>query len=418
MNKNISTSLENTQERNKTWLLFIGIILIGANLRAPLTSVGSLISYIRDDLGISNGLAGTITTLPLLAFALLSPFAPKIANRIGMEWTIFISLILLICGIIVRSLFGSVALFVGTMIIGIAIAFGNVLLPGFIKMNFPLKIGIMTGVYAVFMNLFGALASGLSVPISSVGNIGWKGSLIFWGIISFIALLVWIPQLGKQKQRESLQAAESPSKKGNSIWKSPLAWNITLFMGLQSLIFYTLITWLPEILQANGYSASAAGWMLFLMQFAIIPITFIIPVIAEKMTNQKALSIITAILFAAGIAGLLLTSSNFFLVISVILIGIAGGSAFSLSMMFFSLRTSDGKQAAEMSGMAQSFGYLLAAIGPTLFGMLHDITNSWQVPLIMLIVASIIILITGIQSGENKVIADTQSPNTTSEHVG
>ncbi|WP_068672151.1 MFS transporter [Oceanobacillus sp. Castelsardo] len=418
MSKNISTSLENTQGRKKTWLLLIGIILIGANLRAPLTSVGSLISFIRDDLGISNGLAGTITTLPLLAFALLSPFAPKIANRIGMEWTIFISLILLFCGMVVRSSFGSVSLFVGTMIIGIAIAFGNVLLPGFIKMNFPLKIGIMTGVYAVFMNLFGALASGLSVPISSIGRIGWKGSLAFWGIFSFIALLVWIPQLGKQKQRESLLATETPSKKANSIWKSPLAWSITLFMGLQSLIFYTLITWLPEILQANGYSTGGAGWMLFLMQFALIPITFIIPVIAEKMSNQKVLSALAAILFIVGIAGLLLTSNHFILAISVILIGIAGGSAFSLSMMFFSLRTSDGKQAAEMSGMAQSFGYLLAAIGPTMFGAFHDITSGWQVPLITLLVVSVIILIAGIQAGENRVIADTQSSKASSAHVG
>src|SRR5699024_8551429 len=172
--------------------------------------------------------------LPLLAFALLSPFAPKIANRIGMERTIFISLILLTCGMIIRSLFGPASLFAGTLIIGIAIAFGNVLLPGLIKMKFPLKVGLMTGIYAVSMTLIGALASGLSVPFLSIGNIGWEGSLAFWGIISLIALLVWIPQLLKQKEHTSVKATTkgSPQKKA-SIWKSPLAWSITVFMGLQ-----------------------------------------------------------------------------------------------------------------------------------------------------------------------------------------
>ncbi|GAA0430371.1 MAG: CynX/NimT family MFS transporter [Bacillota bacterium] len=410
MNNNRLT-LEKTQENRNTWIFLIGIILIGSNLRAPLTSVGSLISYIRDDLGISNALAGTITTLPLLAFALVSPFAPKIANRIGIEWTIFISITLLTIGIIIRSLFGSIFLFSGTILIGLAIAIGNVLLPGLIKMNFPLKIGLMTGIYAVFMNVFGALGSGLGVPISSIGDIGWQGSLAVWGILSFIALLFWIPQLQKQNKSDPTTSA-TPQAEG-SIWKSTLAWCITLFMGLQSLIFYTLITWLPEILQSHGFSSDSAGWMLFLMQFAIIPVTFIIPVIAEQMNDQKLLASITAILFMIGIGGLF-SGIIPVLVISVIFIGIAGGSAFSLSMMFFSLRTSNGQQAAEMSGMAQSFGYLLAALGPVLIGALHDLTNGWQVPLIMLFIISTIILIVGLESGKQRIVTDQLQTKTAS----
>lgn len=401
MNK---TTLDNNQENKvASWGLLIGIILIGSNLRAPLTSVGSLISFIRDDLGISNAMAGTITTLPLLAFALLSPFAPKIANRIGMEWTIFFSLLLLTIGIVIRSYFGVTFLFVGTVLIGLAIAIGNVLLPGFIKMNFPLKVGIMTGIYGVFMNLFAAFASGLSVPISSISGIGWKGALAFWGILTIVALLFWIPQL--RKKPDSSKAVDTSSKGNNSIWRSPLAWSITIFMGLQSLIFYTLVTWLPEILQSHGYSTSAAGWMLSLMQFALIPVTFIVPVIAEKMRNQRLLSGITGALFFIGVVGLILGNS-FLLPVSVILIGIGAGSAFSLSMMFFSLRTTSGQQASEMSGMAQSFGYLLAAVGPVLFGALHDITGGWVPPLVILIVVSVIIFICGMQAGKDSVITD------------
>src|SRR5699024_2585233 len=166
----------------KSWLLIIGVILVSTNLRGPFTSVGALIPFIRNDLDISNALAGSITTLPLLAFALISPFAPKIANRIGMEWTITLSLILLIIGIVIRSFGEIVFLFTGTFFIGLAIAIGNVLIPGIIKMNFPLKIGLMTGMYAIFMNLFGALGSGISVPFASTGNFGWQGALGVWGI--------------------------------------------------------------------------------------------------------------------------------------------------------------------------------------------------------------------------------------------
>lgn len=403
MSKN-PTTLENPSSHQTQWLLLLGIILVGANLRAPLTSVGSLISFIRDDLDLSHAVAGSITTLPLLAFAFLSPFAPKLANRFGMEKTIFFSLLLLTIGLMVRSLFGTSFLFIGTIMIGMAISIGNVLLPGFIKINFPLKIGFVTGIYAVFMNLFGAFGSGLSVPIASIKGMGWKGSLAFWTVVAIIALLVWLPQL--RKATESAKVVKAPVQKGKSIWRSPLAWHITVFMGLQSLIFYTLITWLPEILQTHGYSTSAAGWMLFLMQFALIPITFIIPVTAEKLKDQRLLTGVTAIFFMAGVVGLFL-GSKLLIPLSVILIGIAAGSAFSLSMMFFSLRTSNGQEASEMSGMAQSFGYLLAAIGPMLFGGLHDLFHSWKVPLLLLFLIAVIIFIAGVNAGKNTVISDS-----------
>lgn len=400
---------ETTNKNINNVLLILGIIFIASNLRAPLTSVGSLIPFIRDDLVISNALAGTITTVPLLAFAFLSPFAPKIANKISMEWTIFLSLIILSIGIVLRSLFGVTSLFIGTTLIGFAIAIGNVLIPAFIKMKFPFKVGIMTGIYAVFMNVFAAFASGLSVPISSVNGVGWKGSLVCWGILTLIALFIWIPQVIKRDDSD-IKAEKTPMKQKNKLWKSPLAWSVTLFMGLQSLIFYTLVTWLPELLHHHGYSSTSAGWMLFLLQFAIIPITFIVPLVAEKMTDQKLLSILTATFFILGILGLMIGHTSL-LVVSILLIGVACGSAFSLSMMFFSMRTTSGQQAAELSGMAQSFGYFLAAGGPVLFGGLYDLTGGWMVPLIVLIFIAVVILVVGIYAGQDKVIDDCLKKN-------
>src|SRR5699024_9630228 len=197
-------------------------------------------------------------------------------------------------------------------------------------------------------------------------------------------------QIKKNNTSEKIEDAATQSK---SICKPPLAWKVTVFMGLQSLIFYTMMTWLPEILQSRGYETGPAGWMLSVMQFALIPFTFIIPIIADKMKNQKVLALFTAGFYIIGIGGFLLT--NVFSVLWIILIGIATGSAFSLSMMFFTLRTKDETQAAELSGMAQSLGYTLAAFGPVLFGYLHDLTGGWNIPLAMLVIIAICIGISG-----------------------
>lgn len=221
-------------------------------------------------------------------------------------------------------------------------------------------------------------------------------------LVSF-ALIMWIPQLKKRTKLSNGAEDGARREKNGSIWRSPLAWYITLFMGLQSLIFYTLITWLPDVLQLHGYSPSAAGWMLFLMQFALIPITFIVPVIAERMKDQKLIGGITATFFIGGISGVL-SGYEMLIPIAVVMIGMASGSAFSLCMMLFSLRTTDGEQAAEMSGMAQSVGYLLAAVGPTLFGALHDMTGGWQWPLIMLIAIAGVIFVVAVAAGKNRVI--------------
>ncbi|SDK27652.1 MFS transporter, CP family, cyanate transporter [Jeotgalicoccus aerolatus] len=395
MNHSLDQSAYNN--KNLKWLLIIGVILVGANLRVPLTSTGALVSFIRDDFGISNALAGAITTLPLIAFALLSPFAPKLAGKFGMERTIGISLVLLFAGILIRSAGGIELLFFGTLLIGLAIAIGNVLMPGIVKMNFPLQIGLMTGLYAIVMNVFGALGSGLSIPIASSGNFGWTGSLLVWGVLTLVTIVIWLPQLKKSRPAEN----SSVQATSGSLMRSSLAWKITLFMGAQSLIFYTLITWLPTILTANGYDIHLAGWGVFIFQFASIPFTFIIPVIADKMKNQVLIALAASGMIIVGILGLLAGLTQLTL-LWIILLGMGNGSAFSLSMMFFTLRTKDGYQAAELSGMAQSFGYLLAAFGPVLVGGLQDITGSWTLPLLLVTLAAAVMLITGIAAGKNR----------------
>lgn len=392
-----------------TWLIILGIIVISANLRAPLTSVGSLVNLIRDDIHISNTLAGLITTVPLLAFALLSPLVPKLGRKFGVELIIFIALLLLIVGILIRSLSGAADLYIGTAILGSAIAVCNVLLPSIIKRDFPNQIGAITGVYSISMSLCGAIASGVSVPLAVGAGLKWQGALGIWGILCFVSILCWLPQLRNQT-KPTTNSVEQTVKRDVNVWRSSLAWQVTLFMGIQSMIFYVLIAWLPEILNGQDIDSSQSGWYLSIMQFSSLPFTFIVPVVAGRMSSQRSLVIITTILLMTGTLGLLYGSSNIIL-LWIIMLGIGGGFAFGLSMMFFGLRTENAHQAAELSGMAQSIGYLLAAIGPALIGFLHDITNNWTLPLLILLSASVLLFVFGIGSARNRFVGIPQKNN-------
>ncbi|MDS9473065.1 MFS transporter [Sporosarcina pasteurii] len=390
-------------------LLVAGIILLTTNLRAPITSVGPVVPLIRDGLGISNTMVGALTTIPLLAFGLLSPFAPRLARRFGMEFVLFFVLIAITFGLIARPLGGISILYIGTIFIGAGIAIANVLMPAFIKMKFENNIGVMTGIYSISMNITAALAAGLSIPIATASSFGWKASIGVWAIFAVIALLVWIPQLRNQ-QKASSQGNEN--HKGNSLLRSKLAWKITIFMGLQSLLFFCIAAWFPVILQDRGMTAEKAGWMLSSVQLAQLPFTFIVPIIAGRMKNQIPLVWVTFITLILGLSGIL--SGSMALVLpSAILFGIATAFAFGLAMMFFMLRTENIFEAAGLSAMAQTFGYLLAATGPALFGLLYDLTGGWTIPIFLLVFSSIVLLIVGLGAGKDNYVS--KPPQTTTE---
>ncbi|HCM90015.1 MULTISPECIES: MFS transporter [Vagococcus] len=381
------------------YILLLGIILVATNLRAPITSVGPLSGLISKELSLSGAQAGLITTIPLLSFALISPLAPKFAKRFGMERTIFASLILLIIGMSIRYVPSIPTLFLGTMVLGCAIAVSNVLLPGLVKKEFYQQGGLVTGLYSVSMSLSGAIASGVSIPLVNNFGLSWNQALSLWALLACVAFLGWLPQVKKKQVIATTQHTETEV----NLWKSPLAWSVTLFMGIQSLIFYVLVAWLPTMLISQGMPTGKAGGMLSLLQVTLLPVSFIMPMVIEKRDNQRSLAVLSFVLFFLGIGGLMFTQT---LIIgaSVIGIGIAGGVAFSLSMMFFNLRTSSAGEASELSGMAQSVGYLLAATGPFLFGLLHDTTNNWHVPLYLLLGFTVVLLFVGLKAGKREVV--------------
>lgn len=386
-------------EKKINKVLLLGIIIVAMNLRSPITSVGPLIGIISDDLSLSGGQAGLITTIPLMAFAVISPIAPKLANKWSIEKTIFGALVVLIIGMLIRAIPNLAFLFLGTTLLGSAIAICNVLIPGLVKKEFPKASGLVTGIYSVSMNLTGAIASGISIPIVQKVGLDWNVALGMWSVLAIAAFFSWLPQL----KRSDKGLPEIVNEEVVSIWTSKLAWSVTLFMGIQSFIFYVLVAWMPEMLVDKGLSTIQAGGMLSLLQITLLPVTFIIPIIAEKRENQLPYVWLAFLLFFFGILGLMF--GNILLItLSIVGIGIAGGIAFSLSMLFFNLRTTSTKQAAELSGMAQSIGYLLAATGPFLFGFLHDMTQTWRLSLIVLLGLTIVLLVVGLNAGKKQVI--------------
>lgn len=391
-------------------LLIFGIIFVAFNLRPSITAVGPLISSIRTDTGMSNSVAGLITTLPLLAFAFLSPLAPKLAQKIGKEMTIFLALIFLGIGLVIRSSGMVFTLFLGTAIIGVGIAFCNVILPGIVKQSFPLKVGLMTGIYTVSMGAFAGIAPGISVPLANKLHMGWQGSLSVWIVLMGVALIVWFPQVRKSEFSARTKAF---STKKTSMLTSPLAWQVTLFMGLQSLIYFCFITWLPEMLYSQGISAATAGWMMSILQFSGIPANFIIPVIADRLSNQKSLAIGIGALCLIGILGLLIGENIILITISIICIGMGTGAAISLALTLIGLRVLNAEQAANLSGMAQSIGYFLAALGPFFLGFLFDILHSWTVPLLLLILVTFIMTVVGYGAGRNQYVLETRDNSNT-----
>lgn len=315
------------------WLI-TGIIFIAFNLRPAITSVGPVISSIRAELHMPNGAAGFLTALPLLSFAVLSPLAPKLGQRLGNERTLWLGLVILLIGVLTRSTGYTAALFFGTALIGVGIAIGNVLLPSLIKHKYPEKPGIMISLYTTSMNIFAALASGVSVPLATQMDGGWKQAFLLWGGLALLALLIWIPQL---RHRDT--ANQTMKLQSSSIWASKMAWYVTIFMGLQSFLFYSSIAWFPEILRSHGIDTATAGWMVSLMQFASLPSTFLTPVLADRVKQQRGIVAALASVYLIGLCGLLAGGSHTLLAIWMIIIGIGQGSSISLALTLIGLRS-------------------------------------------------------------------------------
>lgn len=359
-------------------LLLAAIIGISFSLRAPITSIGSLAGLIHDDLGVSNGFVGFITTLPLIAFAVCSPFISKVSDRLGIGKTMLAGLTAIVMGGVLRSYTGIAGLLIGTALVGVGISVANVLIPSIVKLRFPDKIGMITGIYVTSMALFASIGAGVSYPLA-VAGMGWESASVIWAGIALLAILAWLPQrkLGTHGKATAVHTKDSAYRPA-AIWKSPLAWYITLFFGLQSLNFYSLTAWIPSILESNGMAPETAGYMALWFQLVGIPASFLVPVLAARVKSQRIIVAGACTSYFLGIAMLILFHSTPAVLISLMFLSGGGSAAFSWSMVMLSLKTKDAQQAIALSGMAQSVGYSLAAVGPTLCGVIFDLAGTWS----------------------------------------
>ncbi|EEH3515177.1 CynX/NimT family MFS transporter [Salmonella enterica] len=380
-------------------LLIAGILMIATTLRVTFTGAAPLLETIRSDYGLSTAQTGLLTTLPLLAFALVSPLAAGIARRFGMERSLFAAMLLICAGIALRSLPSAALLFAGTAIIGCGIALGNVLLPGLIKRDFSQHVARLTGAYSLTMGAAAALGSALVVPLALHG-FGWRGALLMLMLFPLLAFLIWLPQW-RTTRSANLSSSRALHERG--IWRSPLAWQVTLFLGLNSLIYYVIIGWLPTILISHGYSEAQAGSLHGLLQLATAAPGLAIPLILPRFNDQRWIAALVSLLCAVGAAGLWFVPGQ--AIIWTLLFGFGTGATMILGLTFIGLRASSAHQAAALSDMAQSVGYLLAACGPPVMGKLHDASGSWYLPLSGVTVLAIIMAILGLYAGRDREIA-------------
>ena len=355
---------------SRPWLLLLGLILVALNLRPALSSVAPLLADVSSSLGLSAAKAGLLTTLPVLCLGLFAPTAPILARRFGAERVVLGILLTLAAGIILRSAFGEVGLFVGSLIAGASIGIIGVLLPGLIKRDFARQAGAMTGVYTMALCLGAALAAGATVPLSHYFGDRWTIGLGFWILPALAAALFWLPQVGRK------HATHQVAYRVKGLLRDPLAWQVTLYMGLQSSLSYIVFGWLPSILIGRGLNATEAGLALSGSIIVQLLSSLAAPWLATRGKDQRVAIVVVMLLTLGGLFGCLYAPLDGLWGWSIVL-GLGQGGTFSLALTLIVLRSRDAHVAANLSSMAQGIGYTLASLGPLAVGLLHDWTGGW-----------------------------------------
>lgn len=377
------------------WII-AGILLFSANLRGLFTAVGPLLGTLQDAFGMGASEAGLLIALPLVVFCLVSPLAPRLARGLGLERALFVALGVMAVGIVVRAFGPLWALYLGTAVLGAGIAIGNTLLPSLLKRDFPDQLTKLTAVYAITMGIGSAVASAVVVPLSDA--VGWRLSLGAFVMLPLASALLWLPQLGRHSdivRQTTPQAAESVK-----VWRSPLAWQVTLFFGVNSAVYYAVATWLPSILADAGFTQAMAGTLHGVMQLATaLPGLFLAPLV-QRTRDQRGIAAALVSLGLVSIVGLCLLPG--WAVLWVSGFGFGVGGAFILALAFLGLRTRSADQTARLSGMTQSVGYVLSASAPVLFGALHDKTEGWAPVLAICALLCGLLIILGLAAGRDR----------------
>jgi CP family cyanate transporter-like MFS transporter len=384
----MSTSSNLPSSRFTFWLVLCAMILLATNMRAPIVALGAIAPVVKEALNISEIQIGWLGAVPMLGFALGALISPTIGKRFGLENTLIAMIALLTTGMILRTVIPTwTGFLIGTLLLTLAIGFANTLAAPVIKQRTPQHIPLITGLFSLTMTVTAGIVSGIVLPLSE--QVGWQWALGGWTILGIFALLIWLflrVRLGSSNHQLVISTDKDASD--ISMWRTTFAWQIAVFMGLQSLLFYTVASFLPSILVSKGLSAVSAGQMGSVFQFmapiSILSLTWLI----NRGRPIQALAVFAAVLNVIGVLGISYLSTELAWLWSAMM-GIGCSAIFTLSMMLFSLRTYTTNQSSELSGMAQAVGYLIAFFGPLGTGWLHESTDSWGLPLFIMLILMI-----------------------------
>lgn len=379
-------------DRSSTGLWVALIFLVSLNLRPAIAAVGPVLAQMGTDLAWGEGVQGVLTAIPLIAFAAVSPLVTFLARRIGIDISILLALLCIAAGDFARSFGGGVGIWLGTVVFASAIAVGNVLVPVIAKRDYAGHVAMATGVYSGCITAGSATAGLLSAPLAQMWG-GWRASLAFWSVPPLVVAVLWALRIlhnrkivvasAAVRNSPSAQSARSQSSRGvfTRVLRRPMTWYVTAFMGLQSSAFYTMSNWMPSISASIGYDASTAGVHLFIFQGIGILSGLVIPKLMNVRGNQVCAALTaSAPMLIAGLGMLLLPH---LMPVWAFVGGCAQGASLVVALALIALRGRDSAETVVLSGVAQSFGYLIASLGPLMFGVLVQATGGHHVPLMV-----------------------------------
>jgi CP family cyanate transporter-like MFS transporter len=406
-------------------LLVVGVVALGFNLRTAIASLPPIFPELESTLHISTATVSVLAATPVLCFGVVSGFAAALARRLGEERMLFYAIVTLTVGLAIRAAAPGVALFPGTILAGAAIAVMNVLLSSLIKRRWPARAGFLIGLYITALSAGAIVGSVVSVPLwqatggSVLITLGWLAAP------AALAALLWLPQLRQASSPAATPSADCvtgatsatsatpatasaaapvrPASAALAVYRHAIAWQVMFFMGLQSLIYYATLSWLPTILRDRGESAAAAGDLLALMGVGNLAVSLVVPVAAQRMRAQHALVIPTVLAVAAGLAGLVYAPLGGAVAWALIL-GAGQNAALALAIFFTAARSPHPAAAASLSAFSQSAGYLLAAAGPIGVGLLRSETGSWTAPVAVLLALTAILLVAGLLAARPRML--------------
>ncbi|OIK01823.1 MFS transporter [Streptomyces sp. MUSC 14] len=403
--------------RTRAWatrLMVLGIVLSALNLRPAITSLGALLEEVRDGLGMSGSVAGLLTSVPPLCFAVFGITAPRLARRFGPAAVVCAGMVAITTGLLIRPYVGGTAGFLAASALALmGIAVSNVLMPVIVKRWFPDRVGSMTGLYSMALAMGTSLAAAITVPLTDVMGGDWHPGLAVWAGLAAAAVLPWLPLVRdrgaapgepRPEQARTAAAAAGEQPAPLRITRSRTAWALAVFFGLQATAAYITMGWMAQIFRDAGVAAGTAGLLLAVTMVMGVPLAFVIPRVATRLPHQGPIVLVLGVCGLAGYAGLYLAPAGGAWAWAVLL-GISN-CAFPLALTMVGMRARSGAGVAQLSAFAQSTGYLISIPGPLLVGVLYQQSGGWGLPIALMAGLMVPQMLVGFLAGRDRTVED------------